>query len=292
MHRLACLSLVLVASVGCAAGSSSSSSTFGGGGGSGGSGAGLGSGGSSAGSSAGGFDPTGSGGGQGGAVGPAEVFAEGPNTLYKLDPDTKAVTEVGPFTGCDGGVIDLAVDKDGVMYATTTDALYRVDKTTGACTLLANGNYPNSLSLVPVGTVDPNDEALVGFNGSDYVRIDKTTGAVTSIGTLTGGYTSSGDVVSVIGGGTYLTVKGNGCNDCIVEVDPTTGALVQMIGALDHKSVFGLAFWGGTAYGFDDFGKLFAIDLTNATTTPIQTGLMVPQFWGAGSTTAAPLNPK
>ncbi len=224
---------------------------------------------------------------------PPRIFAEGPNTLYKLDPDTLAFTKVADFQGCNG-VIDIAIDKDGVMYGTTSGALWLIDSTTAACTHIAGGAYPNSLSLVPKGTVDPNEEALVGYNGSDYVRIDTTTGKVSPIGSLgDNGYASSGDIVSVIGGGTYLTVNGGGCNDCIIQVDPTTGAMMNMIGPLGHQSVFGLAFWAGTAYGFDDSGQLFSIDLSNGSTTSIpKGGFDVPQFWGAGSTTSAPVTPK
>ena len=298
--RFTVLPFLLIGFVtGCSAGSDGNTS----GGGFGGDGAGgsaQGGGGGSPGSGgagnggagSGGFDPTGTGGG-GGHMQPSEVFAEGPNTLYKLDPDTKAFTKVGDFVNCEGGVIDIAIDKNGVMFGTTTGGLWNINKDTAVCTLIADGNYPNSLSLVPKGTVDPNEEALVGYNGSTYIRIDKVTGNVTDIGTLQGGYISSGDIVSVIGGGTYLTVNGNDCSDCIIQVDPKTGDMMQMIGHLDHQSVFGLAFWAGAAYGFDDGGKLFEIDLTNGTTTPIQSGgFTVPQFWGAGSTTSAPVVPK
>lgn len=224
----------------------------------------------------------------------AQVFAHSADTLYRLDPDTKGVTTVGDFQGC-SSVVDLAIDKDGVMFATTFDGLYRIDPKTAACSQVATGSYPNSLSFVPKGTLDPSEEALVGYVGSDYVRIDRTTGTVTTVGSLGNGgdYQSSGDIVSAIGGGTYLTVKGGDCADCIVEVEPKTGAMKSMIGHLDHASVFGLAFWGGVAYGFDDSGMLFQIDLTTAKTTLIAmpgapAGL---SFWGAGSTTAAPLVP-
>jgi hypothetical protein len=235
----------------------------------------------------------GSGGGTGGSAGDARVYAQSASTLYRLDPNTKAVTTVGPFSGCGGDVIDIAVDKDGVMYAATTGTLNRVDTATAKCSFVAFGIYPNSLSFVPKGTVDPNEEALVGYNGDVYVRIDKTTGTETPIGSLGGGYASSGDIVSVIGGGTYLTVYGNGCSDCIVEVDPKTGAMKKMIGSVGHADVYGLAFWAGSAYGFDDAGELFQIDLGTGQTTPIT----MPQkpaglrFWGAGSTTSAPLEP-
>lgn len=217
--------------------------------------------------------------------------------LYRLDPDTKTVTTIGPFQGCDGkfggGVIDMAIDKDGTMFAAANNSLFTVNKANAVCAHIADGNFPNSLSFVPKGTVDPNVEALVGYAGSDYVRIDTTTGAVTKIGAISGGYFSSGDIVSVIGGGTYLTVGGNECNDCIIEVDPKTGDMKKMIGALGHQYVYGLAFWGGSAYGFDDAGELFQIDLTNGASTniPMPNPPVGLSFWGAGSTTSAPVKP-
>jgi hypothetical protein len=237
----------------------------------------------------------------GGPQGPAEVFAHSFDTLYKLNPVTKVVTLVGLFQGCQAdvnAVIDLALDKDGNMFVTTFGGFYKVDKTTAVCTHIADGStYPNSLSFVPKGTLDPNAEALVGYEGADYVRIDTTTGVITTVksGALTAGYFSSGDVVSVIGGGTYLTVQGGTpyCNDCIVEVDPSTGAMVKMIGPVGHADVYGLAFWGGSAYGFDDTGHLFQIDLTNGTPTDIPIPGAPPNltWFGAGSTTSAPLTP-
>lgn len=231
--------------------------------------------------------------GGGGGTDVAEVFAQTASVLYKLDPTTKVVTTVGAFNGCNGQVIDIALDKDGVMFGTTFGGIFKIDKATATCTHIADGGYPNSLSFVPKGTVDSNVEALVGYLGATYVRMDTTTGAITQIGNLGGGYTSSGDVVSVIGGGTYLTVNGNGCGDCIVEVDPKTGALKHLIGALGHANVYGLAFWGGAAYGFDDGGEVFQIDLTNGMSTVIPTPNSPPglAWYGAGSTTAAPLTP-
>jgi len=37
--------------------------------------------------------------------------------------------------------------------------------------LIADGDYPTSLSFVPAGTVDPDEEALVGFVDEQYIRI-------------------------------------------------------------------------------------------------------------------------
>ena len=295
------LALTLAASLGCSAagGNQFTGATEGGGGGGA---TGMGGATSSSGSSdigggniaIGGGSPGSGTTGTGGSVADADqVFAHSDDTLYRLDPTTNQVTVVGPFSGCTG-VIDIAIDQNGVMFATTFDGLYRVDSATAKCSFIASGAYPNSLSFVPKGTVDPNAEALVGYEGTTYVRIDTTSGLRSVIGSLgESGYASSGDVVSVIGGGTYLTVNGNGCDDCIIEVDPKTGGLVKMIGPLGFSSVYGLAFWGGTAYGFDDAGDLFSIALPTSKTTLIDVpnkpaGL---SYYGAGSTTAAPLEP-
>lgn len=228
-------------------------------------------------------------------VGPAEVFGHSDTSLYRLDPETKAVTVVGNFVDC-YNIIDIALDEDSNMYGATDTALYVIDKTTAKCTLLKEGSkYPNSLSFVPKGTVDPTREALVGFVDSAYYRIDTSTGEKTPIGSMGSNYRSSGDIVSVKGGGTYVTVLGSGCHDCLVEIDPKTGAIKKNFGPLNYADVFGLAFWGGSAYGFTNGGQLFEIKFVNNGTAVGTTAIPVPdapsglKFWGAGSTTSAPL---
>ena len=124
---------------------------------------------------------------------PGEVFAHTPKTLYKLEPISKTLTRVGNFSctaGADAAaqdVIDIAVDKGGKMYGTTFQSLLAIDKATAACTIVATAtalSFPNSLSFVPAGTVDPAVEALVGFAVDSYVKIDPATGAMTTIGNL------------------------------------------------------------------------------------------------------------
>ncbi len=225
-----------------------------------------------------------------------EVFGHSADSLFRLDPKTNTVTDVGPFTNC-ASIIDIALDEASTLYAVSYTGLYTVDKTTAKCTSVATGDYPNSLSFVPKGTVDQNEEALVGYVDADYVRIDTKTGAQTKIGTLGGGLKSSGDIVSVKGGKTFLTVKGTGnnctTNDCLVEVDPVTGKLVKNWGSIEHHNVFGLSFWGGKVYGFDDSGSLFEVTFGSSSITT--TTIAMPSkpanlsFWGAGSSTSAPL---
>lgn len=152
--------------------------------------------------SSGGHGPSfGEGGVQDGANETAIVFGESTDTLYKVDPLFKVVTVVGKFDGCTY-VTDIALERDSNMFGTTVDGLYKIDPMTAACTLIASGTYPNSLSFVPAGTLDPSAEALVGYIDAQYVRIDLQTGAMKNVGQGLGmGLPSSGDIVSVNGGG-------------------------------------------------------------------------------------------
>ncbi|MBL8741102.1 MAG: hypothetical protein JNK04_08415 [Myxococcales bacterium] len=219
----------------------------------------------------------------------AEVFGHSASELYKLDPDTKAVTLVGQFNGC-SSVIDIALDKDSRLVGSTNGAIYEIDKTTAACTEIATGGFPNSLSFIPAGTLDPNAEALVGYNGDQYIRIDPLTGAITNIGSLNaGGLSSSGDIVSVKDGGTYLTVIGNGCaTDCLLEVNPATGAMIKNWGPVGYGATYGIAFWAGSVYGFSEGGNLFELTFDNNVMTSTLISSPGTAWWGAGSTTSAP----
>lgn len=221
---------------------------------------------------------------------PTEVYGQTATTLYRLNPVTKEVTKVGIFDGCIY-VNDIAIDRNSTIYGVTGTQLVRIDRGTAKCDVITTGAFPNSLSFVPAGTLDPTSEALVGYEGADYVRIDVNTGNKTKVGKLSGGYTSSGDIVSVIGGSTYLTVKGNGCNDCLVQIDAKTGDLAADFGSLGFGDVFGVAFWGGRIYGFANDGTMFEVQIAQgqATSTPIQNGMLM--WAGAGSTTSAPLVP-
>jgi hypothetical protein len=226
----------------------------------------------------------------------SEVWSHSADTLYRLDPVTKAVTVVGRFTGCTNDVKDIALDAQSNIFATTDDALYRIDRKTAACTRVANGQFTNSLSFVPKGTVDPNEEALVGYQPSGaYIRIDTKTGAISTIGALGNpNLESSGDIVSVIDGPTFLTVYGTGCADCLVEVNPKTGAITKNWGPISRDYVFGIAFWAGSVYAFDFSGSLFELSFTGgklgAKEIPIPNKAPGLEFWGAGSTTSAPVS--
>jgi hypothetical protein len=247
---------------------------------------------------------------------PGKVYAHSFDTLWLLEPISKQVTMVGTFdcvaAGGISSMVDIAIDRTGRMTGSGAisfngalgGALVTVDSTNAHCTVLTRGpDLVTSLTYVPEGTLVANAEALVGYADDKYVRVDPTTGAVTQIGTLnnepaSGGviWYSSGDVVSIKGGGTYLTVKvgiGDAVSggDRIVEVDPKTGALKRIIGPTGSADVLGLGYWGGIAYGFTLEGALIQIDLTTGAGTriPIPGAPSDLAFYGAGTTTVAPI---
>ncbi|MBX3203692.1 MAG: hypothetical protein KF764_01425 [Labilithrix sp.] len=220
-----------------------------------------------------------------------EVYGHSASSLYVVDTRTHEVREVGAFRGC-AHVVDIALDESSTIYASTGAELYLVENATGRCSRIAVGAFPNSLSFVPAGTLEPGKEVLVGYQGSTYLRIDPETGAVTKVGELGGGLESSGDLVSVRDGKSFLTVKGPDCADCLVEFDPKTGALVKNWGPLGYADAYGLAFWGGELYAFTEGGEVVLVrfegdelvaSLLNVPNAP--PGLA---FRGAGSTTIAP----
>jgi len=229
-----------------------------------------------------------------------EVYAHSKDTLYKLDPISKEVTVIGPF-GCQisWGMLDIAVDKNDRIIGSIQGALLEIDKDTAQCWKLADTSTTmNSLTFVPAGTLDPVEEVLVGYERDQYIRFDMVTGKTTLVGYLnsanSGGvsWVSSGDIVSIVNGGTYLTVhpSDNSSKDSIVEVDPKTGKVLKVIGNTGFASLFGLGYWGGIAYGFGDDGKLSEIDLTTGKGVEIPLPSMPAglSFWGAGVTTVAP----
>jgi hypothetical protein len=244
-----------------------------------------------------------------------EVYVSSQDTLFLLEPIAGAFTKLGEFdcialtpdpNDSQDGMADIAIDKDGQMYGigrTVPDGLWRlvsVNKSSGACSAIAEvaqdpASLPSGLSFVPAGVLDPSDEVLVGITtGGGYYRYDLTTGAETFVGQFADGtFTKNSDLVSITDGKTYTTggAKAVGI-DALMEIDPATGALIEVVGSTGIELIAGLGFWGGTVYGFDYMGKLYAIDPTTAATTELPSS-GVPagtHFWGGAVTTSAPID--
>jgi len=237
------------------------------------------------------------------------AFAHTQDTLFALDPNSRKATSVGKFkclTGTDR-VVDIAVDAKGKVFATTDTHFISVDPKTADCTVVGTAptfEYPNSLSFVPAGTIDPTNEVLVGYGyhkvedlRDNYVEINTVTGQMSFVGTLnpasaTVRYESSGDLISLANDGNkaYLTVKPVlGGTDKLAEIDPKTGKIVRIVGDTGKSRLYGLAYWSGTAYGFSGDGNAYAIDMqTGVAVHAAMAGGEGKIWFGAGVSTRAP----
>ena len=200
---------------------------------------------------------------------PKFAFATSSDSLYKIDTRSHAVTLVGPMTGCfDVAIVtDVAVDSAGGIFA-VSDSLYKVDGASGVCTKVGGTPGVTGLAFLPKGVLDATREVLVGYAGATYVQIDTATGKTVTLGYLAKDQpaitlSSSGDLVYSADKHLYLSVTGvdaNGktCGDCLVEVDPTKGAIVKNYGPIGYSQVYGLAAWDFAVWGFSTDGRVFS----------------------------------
>jgi len=229
-----------------------------------------------------------------GGGGTAAVYAHTSDALYRVDPDTFQVTEVGPFQwpGAADQMTDIAIDKDGNMIGLSFDAVYQVNPDTAAATLLSGslGGSFNGLSFVPAEAVGgTGDDVLIASRNSDgkIFRIDPMTGAATPVGDMGHGYASSGDIVSVKGFGTVATVTGGGTSDLLVKLAPVTFDATPIGTGTGVTSIWGVGFWKDKVFGFAEDGRFVLIDINTGVATTQSTASQA--WWGAAVTTVAPV---
>lgn len=230
-----------------------------------------------------------------------QVWAHSPRELYRFDPRTNEVSYVGRFVDEAGepadDMTDLAVDGFGNLYTCSFTELFRVDPATAVVTRVgslgdgADARF-NALTFAPAGELDPTSEVLIAANAEgDIYRVDPTTGASASVGRFSDGFGSSGDIVSVLGAGTYVTAFREDLEtDWLIRVDLRTGVATP-IGETGTVRLFGLAYWRNRLYGFNSLGWLFVIDVDTGRATRISGDTGASTFFGAGVTTNAPTAP-
>jgi hypothetical protein len=240
-----------------------------------------------------GGDDGGNTGGDGGQQEQVFVYAHTSNELYKVDPDTLAVTLVAPFmldSGADE-VTDIAIDKNNVMIGISFASVYRIDPSTAVGTRLSNqltGEF-NGLSFVPAEAIgQTGDDVLVGTRNSDgkVFRVDPMTGQATEIGDM-GGFASSGDLVSVAMLGTLQTADNGFGADRLVRLAPGSFTATAVGNTIGFSDIWGVAFWKDKLFGFTDGGQFITIDPNTGAGTLVQGN--GPRWWGAAVTTVAPV---
>lgn len=158
---------------------------------------------------------------------PILTVSTGGAQLATVDVATGATTVLGS-TGV--ALTDIAFSPTGDLFGISFSALYRVNSTTGATTLVGG-----------LGAVSGTANALVfGSDGTLYMAgntlytVNTLTGASTAIGSGIG-YQSGGDL-AFVGGSLYMASSGNQ----LIQVNVGTGA-GTLIGSLGVPNMFGLA---------------------------------------------------
>jgi hypothetical protein len=254
------------------------------------------------GSDAGSGSGSGSDGGSGSGGGTVYLYAHSQSTLYRVDPDSLAISEIGEFAWpinapqIPDQMTDLAIDSNGKMVGVSFTSVYEVDPTTAITTLLSADLTEsfNALSFVPASAIGGSGaDVLVGARNSDgaVFRIDPSTGVSSQIGNMGGAFVSSGDLVAVDGFGTMQTVPGTGSSsgDQLVRLAANTFAATPIGTGTGFSNIWGLAFWKGKIYGFTNTGDFVLIDATTGSASLVVNNGV--EWWGAAVTTVAPVIP-
>jgi len=240
----------------------------------------------------GGGPDSGGGGGSGGGE-TVYVYAHTSSTLYKVDPDTLAVTMVGNFNWGSVGfdqMTDIAIDKNGQMIGVSFTRVYRVDPQNATTTLLSSAlaRSFNGLSFVPADQLGmTGDDVLIGTQNADgkVFKINPMTGDAAEVGNM-GAFVSSGDLVGVAGFGTVQTVVG-GSSDVLARLAPTSFTASPIGSGTGFSRIFGVAFFKSKVYGFTEGGAFVLIDPSTGAATMVSN--VGTAWWGAAVTTTAPV---
>lgn len=200
------------------------------------------------------------------------IYAHSRDTLYTFSAYTNTVTQIGMFRTTSGEaapfMLDLAVDSAGVIFTSSDDFLWRVNPANAEVTQIGNFGLGSeqlfALSFLAASESPDGTEMLIGAtNEGVYYRVDRGTARTTRLGAYPDGWSSSGDIVSVDGLGTFATLRRSDfSSDVLARIlfSSDGRSVVTVIGptrgsGMDYRSIFGLGYWGRNLYGFTTRGS-------------------------------------
>jgi len=214
-----------------------------------------------------------------------QMYVHTADRLYSIDDLSFDLKLIGLF-GLDeseGGLTDMAVTTDGVLYGITKSKLFELDSNTGVATFVAN-----VAGVTNVGMTFLPDGRLLATDQSGGVRtIDPSDGSVVELGSFGGEFATAGDLVAVADG-TMLAISDEGphgdenTNNVLLTVNTSTGA-AAFVGRIGRGGVFGCAVANNKVYAFTNIGEVIEIDPTTGAGT-LRRSYPGMSFWGAGVT--------
>jgi hypothetical protein len=189
-------------------------------------------------------------------------------TLYDLEPDTLALTEVGRFKfppGVDPKMTDIALDRSGHLWGVSFEYFFEIDPRSLAVKVLGptpKGAMINSLAIISSSATHDREKpdllVAAGYWTSTVYSVDTTRGTLTPIGDLDG-YMAAGDITWGPGVGPVITVRQAIGSDLLAKLEPGT-LHAKPIGEIGFSSVLGLARLDRTLLGVTEFGDVLEID--------------------------------
>lgn len=209
------------------------------------------------------------------------IYVNSSDTLFAFDPVSLSLAQLGRFTFDDGGtasVTDIAIDRNGLLYALSAGMLYVCDPVSVVCTPKGPSSA-NSAGFAEFGALDPDEDVLVLVEGSDVVHVRLGDGGTeaTVVGSLEG-FTSSGDVMP-FGGSLMLLTTPSGVADILIAFDAATAEFVRSVAVVPALS-YGLAGFGGDIWVFTDVGEVLRVHEDGFVEQVSRFDL---RFWGAAT---------
>ena len=215
-------------------------------------------------------------------------------TLFSINPQTGAITAIGPIGASvipngQGSYARLSVGSS-TLYMEFQSNLYTINTTTGAATQVGTTDSNDYLSSVPLFE----NGTYYSGSGSEIGTINVTTGQITPAAALSGGPGSlvglapdplpAGTPPVMLTANAYmLTTAAQGIQNPFGIVDLNSGAFT-LIGNMGNGGYDGLAVANGTLYT-EQNGLLYSVNTANANLTLIGGVTGTPNLATFGSTT-------
>ncbi len=192
-------------------------------------------------------------------------YAAGKNSIVYAFDYTTATFTPQTSTGCPSAE-ETAVMSDGAVYVTSSDNrdLFKWTSGVGCVRIATNLSLPFALGTAEIAGV----EELVGYRSGDYLRVNRTTGVVTTIkANALGSLRPSGDVTRIGTVGYLAAQKSTGSGayacpsngDCVVTVSLTDGTPVSLLKHFPALEILGIAHSKGTLLLFAN-DRVFPFD--------------------------------
>jgi hypothetical protein len=219
-----------------------------------------------------------------GRAAPDVIYVHSAATLSWLDPLDPVPVFINEFRfpeGPDGQVVDIAIDRFGVLYAISNAVLHVCDPTSATCWAL--GDLPaNSLAMLPEGTIETDDDTLVALAGSTWT-LGRLRGPELTLEEIAGvsPYESRGDIATAANGLTVFTSP-SASGDVVVAIEAATGKLLGEVAVLPASTgLYGAAAANGSLWLFDQLGTMWVMDPTTGASAVV--GIDPAGIWGAAA---------